>query len=85
MPRPATADPRADLINWDILNWEAFPPIEEWTEDEWDDAALATVVHYEIETERREGKPRPTISLEKVMAKHGITWDDLKNLPDVPE
>lgn len=77
MLKPTTSDPRAALINWEILSSE-FPPIDEWDEDDWDDAALATLVHYYLEEDRKSGKVQPTISLEEVLAKRGLTLDDLK-------
>ena len=77
MLKPTTTDPRAALINWEILSSE-FPPIDEWDEDDWDDAALATLVHFYIQ---RDGADRSSslISLEEVMAKHGFTLDDLES------
>ena len=81
MLKPMTTDSRADLINWEILSSDTFPPIDEWDEDDWDDAALATLVHYYIE---RDGADRSSslISLEEVMAKHGFTLDDLESAAD---
>ena len=78
MLKPTSTDPRAALINWEILNPDVFPPIDEWDEDHWDDAALATLVHYEIEEERKNGTVRPSIPLAAVLAKHGLTLDDLR-------
>ena len=78
MLKPTTTDARAELINWNILNANAFPPIDEWDEDHWDDAALATLVHYELEEDRKNGAIRPLISFEEVLAKRGLTLDDLK-------
>ena len=77
MLKPTTTDPRAELINWDILSLESFPPIHEWTDDEWDDAALATLVHYYIEQDKA-GPGKPLITFEEVMKKHGFTVDDLE-------
>ncbi len=78
MLKPITTDSRAELINWEILSSDTFPPIDEWDEDDWDDAALATLVHYYLEEDRKSGKVQPTISLEEVLAKRGLTLDDLK-------
>ena len=76
MPRPTTADPRAELINWDVIDLSQLPPIEEWTDDEWDDAALGTYVHWCIQ-EREAGRGGPYIPFEEVLAKRGLTLDDL--------
>jgi len=78
MLKPTTSDPRAELINWEILSPDAFPPVDEWDEDHWDDAALATLVHYNLEEERKSGTARRTIPFEEVLAKRGLTLDDLK-------
>ena len=78
MLKPTTTDARAELINWNILNANAFPPIDEWDEDHWDDAALATLAHYDLEEDRKNGAVRPMISFEEVLAKRGLTLDDLK-------
>ena len=77
MTRPTTVDPRAELINWDALNLESFPPIDEWTEDHWDDAVIGTLAHHYIE---RDGDARlkSSIPFEEVLAKHGFTMDDLE-------
>ncbi len=77
MPRPTTADPRAELINWEILDLDQMPPIDEWSEDEWEDAAWATLVDYYIK-EREAGRGGgPNIPFEEVLAKRGLTLDDL--------
>jgi hypothetical protein len=78
MLKPMTTDSRAELINWEVLASDSFPPIDEWDEDDWDDAALATLVHYYLEEDRKSGKVQPTISFEEVLAKRGLTLDDLK-------
>lgn len=77
MLKPTTTDPRADLINWEILDLDAFPPIDEWGEDEWEDAALGTLVHYYIE-ERKAGRSGPDVPFEEVLAKRGLTLEDLQ-------
>ena len=78
MLKPTTTDARAELINWKILSANAFPPIDEWDEDNWDDAALATLAHYDLEEDRKNGAVRPMISFEEVLTKRGLTLDDLK-------
>lgn len=81
MIKPATSDPRAALINWEVLSSETFPPIDEWNEDDWDDAALATLVHYYIERDGAD-RDRSLISFEEVVTKHGFTLDDLEAAAD---
>lgn len=76
--KPITTDPRAELIDWEILSSESFPPIEEWDESHWDDAALATLVHHHLEKEKLSGQEQRTISFDAVLAKRGLTLDDLK-------
>lgn len=78
MLKPTTTDPRAELINWEILSSDSFPPVDEWDEDNWDDAALATLVHYDLKEDRKNGTVRRTISFEEVLAKRGLTLDDLR-------
>ncbi len=76
MPRPATADPRAELINWDVIDLSQLPPIEEWTDDEWDDAALGTYVHWCIQ-EREAGRGGPLITFEELLDRLGIRPEQL--------
>lgn len=77
MPRPVTADPRAELINWDIFDLDEMLPVEQWGEDDWEDAALATLVHYYRE-ERKAGRTGPDVPFEEVLAKRGLTLEDLQ-------
>lgn len=32
------ADPRARFVDFDGLDWDEFPPLDEWTDDHWRDA-----------------------------------------------
>ena len=42
MTQPARADARLELVDMDVLDLDAFPPIDEWSEDDWDEAILIT-------------------------------------------
>ena len=77
MPKPTTADPRAELINWDVIDLSQLPPIEEWTDEDWEDAALGTLAVWS-RTRREAGLDGPMIPFEEVLAKRGLTIDDLK-------
>ena len=56
MPKPKTVDPRLELINFDVLDMDKFPPVEDWTEDEWEEAGLLTLAALsEAEIESGEG------------------------------
>ncbi len=54
MAKPKTVDPRLELVNFDVLDMDKFPPVEEWTEEEWEDAGLLTLAAMARE-EREEG------------------------------
>ncbi len=43
MSEPKTADPRLELVNFDVLDMDKFPPVEEWSEDDWEEAGLLTL------------------------------------------
>ena len=43
MAKPKTVDPRLELVNFDVLDMDKFPPVEEWTEDDWEEAGLLTL------------------------------------------
>lgn len=36
--QPGRADARARFVDFDGLDWDEFPPLEEWTDDHWRDA-----------------------------------------------
>lgn len=42
MVQPARADTRLELVDLDVLDLNLFPPIDEWSEDDWDEAILIT-------------------------------------------
>ena len=54
MAKPKTVDPRLELVNFDVLDMDKFPPVEEWTEEEWEDAGFLTLAAMARE-EREEG------------------------------
>ena len=43
MAKPKTVDPRLELVNFDVLDMDKFPPVEEWTEDDYEEAGLLTL------------------------------------------
>ncbi|MCY3569489.1 MAG: hypothetical protein OXH38_12730 [Chloroflexi bacterium] len=43
MAKQKTVDPRLELVNFDVLDMDKFPPVEEWTEDDWEEAGLLTL------------------------------------------
>ena len=43
MAKPKTVDPRLELVNFDVLDMDKFPPVENWTEDDWEEAGLLTL------------------------------------------
>jgi hypothetical protein len=54
MAEPKTVDPRLELVNFDVLDMDKFPPVEEWTEDDWEEAGWLTLAAM-AEAERIEG------------------------------
>ena len=59
MSDAAAADPRLDLINFDVLDLELFPPISEWDDDDWAEAYELTV-SAQAEAEMQQGGRRWT-------------------------
>ena len=55
MAKPKTVDPRLELVNFGVLDMDKFPPVEEWTEDEWEDAGFLTLAAMAEEESDREG------------------------------
>ena len=45
MVQPARADARLELVDMDVLDLDLFPPLDEWSEDDWDEAILITRTH----------------------------------------
>ena len=43
MAKPKTVDPRLELVNFDVLDMDKFPPVEDWTEGDWEEAGLLTL------------------------------------------
>ena len=74
MAKPKTVDPRLELVNFDVLDMDKFPPVEEWTEDEWEEAGLLTLA----EMARVEADRDGWISGEKIGARYGVSNDDIK-------
>ena len=55
MAKQKTVDPRLELVNFDVLDMDKFPPVEEWTEDDWEEAGLLTLAAMAREESDREG------------------------------
>ncbi len=73
MAKPKIVDPRLELINFDVLDMDKFPPVEEWTEDEFEEAGLLTLAALsQAEIESGEGRYIPG---EEIEAKHGFKVD----------
>ena len=36
--QPGRSDPRARFVDFDVLDWDEFPPLADWTDDHWRDA-----------------------------------------------
>ena len=65
MAKPKTVDPRLELVNFDVLDMDKFPPVDEWTEDEWEEAGLLTLAAIsEAEIESGEGRLIPGEEIE---------------------
>lgn len=82
MPRPSIADARVELVNWDVIDLNETPPVEEWTDEDWEDAILGTLA-IESRQRREAGLDGPLISFEEVLAKRGLTIDDLEPVDDL--
>ena len=74
MAKPKTVDPRLELVNFDVLDMDKFPPVEEWTEDEWEEAGLLTLA----EMARVEADRDGWIPGEEIDARYGVSNDDIK-------
>ena len=59
MSESAAVDPRLSLIDLDVLDWELFPPIADWDDDDWAEAYELTM-SARAEAEMREGNRRWT-------------------------
>ncbi len=71
MPKPKTVDPRLELVNFDVLDMDKFPPVEEWTEDDWEEAGLLTLAALGREEAERDG----WVPGEEIDAKYGPLTD----------
>ena len=71
MAKPKTVDPRLELVNFDVLDMGKFPPVEEWTEDDWEEAGLLTLAAMAMEESDREG----WVSEEEIEAEFGPLAD----------
>jgi len=68
MAKPKSVDPRFELVNFDVLDMDQFPPFEEWTEEDWEEAGLLTLAAIsQAEIEAGEGRLIPGQEIE---AKH---------------
>ena len=71
MAEPQTADPRLASINFDVLDMDLFPPVAEWTEDDWEEAGLLTLAALaREEIESGQGRRIPG---EEIEAKYGFS------------
>ena len=71
MAKPKTVDPRLELIDFDVLDMDKFPPVEDWTEDEWEEAGLLTLAAMAAEESNRDG----WVSEEEIEAEFGPIID----------
>lgn len=69
MAKPKTVDPRLELVNFDVLDMDKFPPVEEWTEDDWEEAGLLTLAA--IAVKEREDLGLEMVSEEEIEAEFG--------------
>ncbi len=71
MAKPKTVDPRLELVNFDVLDMDKFPMVEEWTEDDWEAAGLLTLAAMAEEESERDG----WVSEEEIEAEFGPLTD----------
>ena len=81
MPRPSIADARVELVNWDVIDLNELPPVEEWSDEDWEDAILGTLAT-ESRQRREAGLDGPLIPFEEVLAKRGLTIEDIEKIDD---
>lgn len=74
MSRPVTADPRADLVEWDVIDLSELPPVDEWSDEDWDDAVLGTLA-IRSRNRREAGIDGPGIEFEEYLRSRGIELD----------
>lgn len=69
MAKSKTADPRLELVNFDVLDMDLFPPVEEWTEDDFEEAGLLTLAAMAREESEKLGLPM--VTQEEIEAEFG--------------
>ena len=69
MAKPKTVDPRLELVNFDVLDMDKFPPVEEWTEDDYEEAGLLTLAAMAVA--EREELGLDMVSEEEIEAEFG--------------
>ena len=74
MSRPVTADPRADFVDWDVIDLSELPPIDEWTDEDWEDAALGSLA-MQSRKRRESGIDGPGIEFNDYLRSRGIKLD----------
>ena len=71
MTKPKTVDPRLELVNFDVLDMDKFPPVEEWTEDDYEEAGFLTLAAMAREESERDG----WVTEEEIEAEFGPLTD----------
>ena len=69
MAKPKTVDPRLELVNFEVLDMDKFPPVEEWTEDDYEEAGLLTLAAMAVA--EREELGLDMVSEEEIEAEFG--------------
>ena len=62
MVEPVHADPRLELVDMDALDLDDFPPLEEWSEFDWQEAIRITRYDRAL-TAHQPGDPDPRLHL----------------------
>ena len=75
--KPITTDPRAELVDWDVIDLSEPPPVDQWTDEDWEDAILGTIAH-RSRAEREQGRAEPLISFEEILSRRGLSIEDLQ-------
>ena len=76
MTEPKTVDPRLELVNFDVLDMDKFPPVEEWTEEEWEEAGFLTLAALSrSEIASGEGRRIPGEEVEAMFRSQGEAAD----------
>jgi hypothetical protein len=69
MAKPKTVDPRLELVNFGVLDMDRFPPVEEWTEDDFEEAGFLTLAAMAVKEHEELGLEM--ISEEEIEAEFG--------------